>query len=328
MAGKESSSKARTRHSSSTRLSDYLGGTGKEFLPSEVPTLRDVLQKGLLIQECKMLEGGGGRKNYPVREMIEELVTAVYLQWEKSSSMFKPPVVSDKKALVQRVKRLWEKATAIALKKETKEAVVSSFESKLDRLFDITVCQCTITLCNEGCIKEAHIFCTCMKDKKVPLLELSWLKSQREKTGSKSNLQMVTEDKKETEKQQRYEERKQRESESREKQIEKNIMEEEKLLRQVEIADNYEDSLENVDSDSEEEDLEAQKEMEVEENSEVQEELLLVESSEDLMETPNNTEDTLNTEDRRRKNYIHSWGIFEIWGLINCNCCHLLWFSG
>ena len=51
--------------------------------------------KGLLIQEEKMLQEGGGRKNYSVRDMIEELVTANYAQWAKSNVKFKPPVVAD-----------------------------------------------------------------------------------------------------------------------------------------------------------------------------------------------------------------------------------------
>ena len=148
--------------------------------------------------------------------MSEKLVKAVSLQWEKSNSKFKLPVVIDKKSLVQRLTRLREQANSIALKKKTKKAVVSSFESKLDKLFDITLCQCSITLCcdtgpsvcRDGCVLEVHINCTCMRAQKVLLLELAWLKSQRDKIGSKSNLQMETVDKKDTKKQQRSDDRK------------------------------------------------------------------------------------------------------------------------
>ena len=111
--------KKRTWHSSNTKLAEYLGGAGLEFLPTEVPTLRDVLRKGVLIQEEKMLTDGGDRKNYPVKEMIDELVTAIYAQWTKSNVKFKPPVVSNRKALISRLENAWEKVSAIVLKKET-----------------------------------------------------------------------------------------------------------------------------------------------------------------------------------------------------------------
>ena len=39
---------ATTRSSLNTKLIDIVG-PGKEFLPSEVPTLRSVIQKGILI---------------------------------------------------------------------------------------------------------------------------------------------------------------------------------------------------------------------------------------------------------------------------------------
>ena len=41
-----------TRHASGSKLWDFLGGPA-EFLESEVPTLRDVMRKGLLLQEKK-----------------------------------------------------------------------------------------------------------------------------------------------------------------------------------------------------------------------------------------------------------------------------------
>ena len=121
------STKKRTRHSSSTVLAEYLGGPGCDFLPTEVPTLRDVLRKGLLIREAKMLEDGGDRKNYPVRPMIEELVSNIHDQWKKSNVKFTPPVVTNSKSLVNRLLNVWEKVTAIAQKKETKPKLVNSY---------------------------------------------------------------------------------------------------------------------------------------------------------------------------------------------------------
>ena len=65
-----------------------------------------------------MLEEGGGRKNYCVRDMIEELVTAIYAQWAKSNVKFKLPVVADRKPLVNKLIKAWEKVTEIAHKQE------------------------------------------------------------------------------------------------------------------------------------------------------------------------------------------------------------------
>ena len=43
----------KTRHQSGTAFKEYIGGA-KDFLVTEAPTLRDVIQKGLLIQEERM----------------------------------------------------------------------------------------------------------------------------------------------------------------------------------------------------------------------------------------------------------------------------------
>ena len=130
----------RTRHKSSTKMTEYLG-PATDLLLTEVPTLRDILRKGLLIQEEKMIAEGGGRKNFPVKQMIDELTTALYAQWEKSNFKFKPPVLNERYNVLRRLNTAWEKLNAIALRKETKQDIISLWESKLNKLFDITVCQ-------------------------------------------------------------------------------------------------------------------------------------------------------------------------------------------
>ena len=57
----------RSRYGSNTKLADYHGGASLDFLHTELPTLRNVLRKGLLIQEEKT--EGGEIKNYSVREI-------------------------------------------------------------------------------------------------------------------------------------------------------------------------------------------------------------------------------------------------------------------
>ena len=63
------------------------------------------------------------------------------------------------------------------------------FADKLDRLVDILNCKCPIFLCSESrcesdCVKDAHIECECKRDEKIPVLELQFIRAQREKVGS------------------------------------------------------------------------------------------------------------------------------------------------
>ena len=53
---------AKTRHQSGTRLGELVG-PGKEFVLSEVPTLRAIIQKGILIKERLMIEEMTSKKN-------------------------------------------------------------------------------------------------------------------------------------------------------------------------------------------------------------------------------------------------------------------------
>ena len=206
--------KTRTRLATSTKLANYLGA-GKDFEPSEVPTLRDVLRKGILLQESNM-------KNFPVKAMLKDLVTSVYQQWTRSDSSFGEPerdcstVVYSRRALERRLDLCWKTFTKIANKQITKQNQIEIWESKLDKLFDITVCQCPISLCLEndsqcklGSKAGSHITCSCEKSNKLPTGEdLTWLYYQREKVGSFSKYQIMTADIKATKLHEKKEKRK------------------------------------------------------------------------------------------------------------------------
>ena len=81
----------KTRHSSSTKLPDLVG-PGKHFLTSEVPTLRAVMQRGILLQQERLIVEDVQRNNYPMAELAKDLAQLVILQWRKSNANFKPPV--------------------------------------------------------------------------------------------------------------------------------------------------------------------------------------------------------------------------------------------
>ena len=228
--------KAKTRHGSGSHLSEWVG-TGKKMLTSEVPTVRSVLRQGILLKEEALLEQDVKVNLYLVDELVKDLAPLVQEQWRKSNVKFCPPVTVSDKAIKDRLKRIWTKATDIAGGRAGIKAK-TAFEKQLDKLFDICICKCKITLCGEeespckdGCTKGAHIMCSCPLAVKVPVLELQWLHSQRQKIGEKSSFSVEGDDKMETKRQIKADKRRAAEEESLEKKKIKQIEEEAELRR-------------------------------------------------------------------------------------------------
>ena len=96
------------RKSSGCQLSDYIG-KGKDLHPSEVPTLRAVIRKVLLVQELNLLEGGrrGGVGGLTLDEAFGQTVDSVMCQWKLASHLFEPPVTASKKNIVN-LKTAWD----------------------------------------------------------------------------------------------------------------------------------------------------------------------------------------------------------------------------
>ena len=208
-------SKRKTRHTSGSKVSEYIG-VGQDFLPSEVPTLRGALRKVLLLQEKHIMEDDGDRRNLPLVHLLAHVAECVLAQWRKSNNKLSPPVIITGNALSQRLKTAWDNISLIARGK-AKKADKVKWEEKLDKLLDLTVCQCRISICQgpstEKCPlpgkKECmgHISCDCVKDVKLPLLELKWIYFQRMKVGEKSGMGMVSSDMVETKRQEKAEKR-------------------------------------------------------------------------------------------------------------------------
>ena len=233
---------AKTRHQSGTKLGELVG-PGKEFVLSEVPTLRAIIQKGILIKERLMIEEMTSKKNILVGELVKEVAPLVLAQWQKSNAKFVPPVTITEKSLRQKLEKLWRRVEEVAQgkgkggRKEEKEKVVDL----LDKLLDITTCPHTILLCNEegsGCMDiknckvKAHNKCNCPLESKVPVLDLNWLAVQRAKRSEKSEMMMGGDDKKETEKQQKAAKRKAKDEEAELKRRKKSKEDEERLMKQ------------------------------------------------------------------------------------------------
>ena len=77
----------------------------------------------------------------------------------------------------------------------------------MSRLFDITKCNCAILYCNEssclGCERKVHINCKCEKSARIPLMELEFIQSQRNKEGDKAQVVIGSKDYKDVERKQK-----------------------------------------------------------------------------------------------------------------------------
>ena len=233
-------SKPRTRQASSCKLSGFVGA-GKEFSLADVPTVRAVIRRGLLLKEQKA-EEGVDHKNYPTKDMARDLATLVVAQWQKANVKFKYPVIVSVQRVTAKVAAVWGKVCEVANgkgKRKDREKVADM----LDRLLDIVNCQCPILLCcqqNSGCASpslckvKAHTLCSCSKEEKVPVLELEWLRSQREKIGEKGGMQMASADIPFSKQLQKTEENQTRKDEARQKREAKAEAKEEELKQRLE----------------------------------------------------------------------------------------------
>ena len=71
---------------SDSKLSFFVG-QGKEFLHSEVPTLRAVIQRGILIKEGLILEQGAAKKDIHVKQIVDQLDPLIFAQWQISANI-------------------------------------------------------------------------------------------------------------------------------------------------------------------------------------------------------------------------------------------------
>ena len=102
----------KTRGSKSTHLSNFVG-SGRELIPSQLPTYRDVLRLGIYLRE----QTDQDKRNYPDNLLARDIVAALLGQWEKANAEFKFPVIAHNKSLFAKVKRFWENAVKYSMGK-------------------------------------------------------------------------------------------------------------------------------------------------------------------------------------------------------------------
>ena len=94
----------KTRPSSTTKLTEYVW-VSKEFNLSEDPTLRSVIQRGLLIKDRlyaennEVISTGRGLQT----RILNDLVTLILAQWKRANHKFSPPVTISAKSLYNRL---------------------------------------------------------------------------------------------------------------------------------------------------------------------------------------------------------------------------------
>jgi len=63
-------------------------GSGRQLLPSELPTLRDVMRYGILLRE----QCGEDVRNYPEISLAKDIYHKVLEKWERANSFLSPPL--------------------------------------------------------------------------------------------------------------------------------------------------------------------------------------------------------------------------------------------
>ena len=167
----------KTRSKSACQLSNLIGKSS-EFLPSELPTSRDILNYGLYLREISEKN----YRNYTVDQLVKDIIPGILLQWKKANSQIINPVINSERRIKCKVKDLWLLAVKVS-NCNVSSPIRNIFMEKLDKLFDLFTCNrkilfCLENNCEENCDRKAHIVCTCKKEKKIPLLELYFVRYQ------------------------------------------------------------------------------------------------------------------------------------------------------
>ena len=191
--------KAKTRHSSGSCFgpSADLPDSGDLF------TVRDVL--AAFEREVELSAG------VSTNSIATRLEVKVREKWKQSNPDL---VLMEQKVVIQKISRLYDSAVKVNRKQLTKVKTENFFE-KLDKLFDILVCQCKFISCGEVRCTEAechgaHLHCSCPREFKIPEIEWNFIKDQREKIGQHGLMQMGAPDIKEAKRQKKLRERKER----------------------------------------------------------------------------------------------------------------------
>nr|XP_047140650.1 uncharacterized protein LOC124815868 [Hydra vulgaris] len=130
--------------------------------------------------------------------MAKKVACSVIVQWQKANANFKAHIIYSEKNIVYKIIKAWNIAFLISVNKENKKNK-KEFILKLDKLFDILNCKCQISYCKEFgckvvCKQQAHITCNCSKEFKIPIIDIFYIKTERDKVGARGLLQISSKD--------------------------------------------------------------------------------------------------------------------------------------
>ncbi|KAG7177894.1 hypothetical protein Hamer_G031796, partial [Homarus americanus] len=134
------------------------------------------------------------------KELINDMIVPLLHQWTKANALFKPPVINQCRTIELKLTKLWHKAVETSLGKRE---------------------------------NNSHIDCGCPREKKIPVLELEFIKAQRTKAEGQGSMQMGSLDYSETKKQ--IANAKKREQ-IRERELKKKMKSEEAIQREEELC--------------------------------------------------------------------------------------------
>ena len=151
----------------------------------------------------------------------------------------------------------WNNVSSIVRKQKNTSKLHKQMQGTLDHLFDIMKCQCTTKCVDDlgnhtDCVeqdcdrKKQHkhqINCICVKEFKIPVLELPFIRAQRLKVGDKCVYQMGADDKPESKRQQDTLDRKDLDLKRKMVTEEKDKLDEEKNLRDNERVKEFLDEI-------------------------------------------------------------------------------------
>ena len=160
-----------------------LVGSSSPLPQTDLPSLRDLLRAGIYLKEVS-LTGPKQISNYDLSKELTDLLISVY---RKANIQFEPGQnLQSNKAIREKIEKVWKDAVFVANNtgkglKQKKEVLMD----KMDKMFKVLYCQCSNIRsceennCNSDCTKQAHIDCTCPKDRKIPVIELLFIRDQR-----------------------------------------------------------------------------------------------------------------------------------------------------
>ena len=242
---------ASKKHHNNSLIENFIGPSA-ELPQADLPTLRDVLCQCLLLRERQIASNA----DYDLLTMASDVLPLILNIWRRANAKFvEVPIRVGTDRLTQKIKTKWETMVKIASRKGKLSArQKQAFVEDLDKLFNILTCvfpfiDCANAKCDDKSCTSVHMNCKCPREAMIPKLDLSFIKDQREKTGTKGKLQMALGDSKETARQVKALKRKEVEAKRAEERELKKVKEEEELKERISVEE------ERVRQEEEEEEL-------------------------------------------------------------------------